>query len=41
VAVADEAYYGRPVRPTDIAIKQSAHNPQSLDLRNTATAVMK
>ena len=44
VAVADEAneaYYGRPVRPTDIAIKQSAYNPQSLDLRNTATAVMK
>ena len=44
VAVADEAneaYYGRPARPTDIAIKQSAYNPQSLDLRNTATAVMK
>lgn len=44
VAVADEAneaYYGRPVRPTDIAITQSAYNPQSLDLRNTATAVMK
>ena len=44
VAVADEAneaYYGRPVRPTDIAIKQSAYNPQSLDLRNTATTVMK
>jgi lipid-binding SYLF domain-containing protein len=44
VAVADEAneaYYGRPVRPTDIAIKQSAYNPRSLDLRNTATTVMK
>lgn len=44
VAVADEAneaYYGRPVRPTDIAIKQSAYNPQSLDLRNTATTVMR
>lgn len=38
---ANEAYYGRPVRPTDIAIKQSAYNPQSLDLRNTATMVMK
>jgi len=38
---ANEAYYGRPVRPTDIAIKQSAYNPQSLDLRNTATTVMK
>ena len=44
VAVADEAneaYYGRPVRPTDIAVKQSAYNPESLDLRNTATTVMK
>ena len=44
VAVADEAneaYYGKPARPTDIAIKQSAYNPQSLDLRNTATMVMK
>lgn len=44
VAVADEAneaYYGSPVRPTDIAIKQSAFNPRSLDLRNTATTVMK
>ena len=44
VAVSDEAneaYYGKPVRPTDIAIKQSAYNPQSLDLRNTATTVMK
>lgn len=38
---ANEAYYGRPVRPTDIAIKQSAYNPQSLDLRNTATMVLK
>ena len=38
---ANEAYYGRPVRPTDIAIKQSAYNPQSLNLRNTATTVMK
>ena len=44
VAVADEAneaYYGRPVRPTDIAVKQTAYNPRSLDLRNTATTVMK
>ena len=44
VSVADEAneaYYGRPVRPTDIAINQSAYNPRSLDLRNTATTVMK
>lgn len=44
VAVADganEAYYGKPARPTDIAIKQSAYNPRSLDLRNTATRVMK
>jgi lipid-binding SYLF domain-containing protein len=44
VAVADEAneaYYGRPVRPTDVAIKQSAYNPRSLDLRDTATTVMK
>jgi len=38
---ANEAYYGRPVRPTDIAIKQSAYNPQSLDLRNTATTMLK
>jgi len=38
---ANEAYYGRPVRPTDIAIKQSAYNPQSLDLRNTATMALK
>jgi lipid-binding SYLF domain-containing protein len=44
VAVSDEAneaYYEGPVRPTDIAIKQSAYNPRSLDLRNTATTVMK
>lgn len=44
VAVADEAnraYYGKPARPIDIAITQSAYNPQSLDLRNTATTVMK
>jgi lipid-binding SYLF domain-containing protein len=44
VAVADganEAYYGKPARPTDIAIKQNAYNPRSLDLRNTATTVMK
>jgi len=38
---ANEAYYGRPVRPTDIAIKQSAYNPRSLGLRNTATTVLK
>lgn len=38
---ANEAYYGRPVRPTDIAIKQSAYNPRSLHLRNTATMVLK
>lgn len=38
---ANEAYYGRPVRPTDIAIKQSAYNPRSLDLRNTATMMLK
>ena len=44
VAVADEAneaYYGKPARPIDIAIAQSAYNPRSLDLRNTATTVMK
>jgi lipid-binding SYLF domain-containing protein len=31
------AYYGKPVRPTDIVVKHSVSNPKSADLRNAAT----
>jgi len=44
IAVSDEsnqAYYGKPVRPTDIIVKQSASNPKSADLRNAADKLMK
>lgn len=30
------AYYGKPVRPTDIIVKHSVSNPKSADLRNAA-----
>lgn len=38
---ANQAYYGRAVRPTDIVLKGSVSNPRSLDLRNTAAKLMK
>jgi lipid-binding SYLF domain-containing protein len=44
VAVSDEynqAYYGKPVRPTDIIVKQNVSNPKSADLRNAADKLMK
>ena len=44
IAVSDEsnsAYYGKPVRPTDIVVKHSVSNPKSADLRNTVAKVMK
>ena len=36
IAVSDDsnaAYYGKPVRPTDIIVKHSVSNPKSADLR--------
>jgi lipid-binding SYLF domain-containing protein len=44
IAVSDDsnqAYYGKPVRPTDITVTRSVSNPKSADLRNTAAKVMK
>jgi lipid-binding SYLF domain-containing protein len=32
----NEAYYGKPVRPTDIIVKHSVSNPKSAELRNAA-----
>ena len=43
IAVSDDsntAYYGKPVRPTDIIVKRSVSNPKSADLRNAATKFM-
>ena len=43
IAVSDDAnaaYYGKPVRPTDILVKQSVSNPKSADLRNAAAKLM-
>ncbi len=43
IAVSDDsnaAYYGKPVRPTDIIVKQSVSNPKSADLRNAAAKFM-
>jgi lipid-binding SYLF domain-containing protein len=43
IAVSDDsnnAYYGKPVRPTDIIVKQSVSNPKSVDLRNAAAKLM-
>src|SRR6185295_14060486 len=37
----NKAYYGKPVRPTDIVVKRSVSNPQSADLRNTVAKIMK
>ena len=44
IAVVDpfnHAYYGHPVRPSDILIKRSVTNPQSLELRNAVAAGMR
>jgi len=43
IAVSDDsnaAYYGKPVRPTDIIVKQTVSNPKSSDLRNAAAKLM-
>ncbi len=43
ISVSDDsnaAYYGKPVRPTDIVVKQSVSNPKSADLRNAAAKLM-
>ena len=43
IAVSDDsntAYYGKPVRPTDIIVKQSISNPKSTDLRHAAAKFM-
>ena len=44
IAVSDDsngAYYGKPVRPTDIIVKHSVSNPKSADLRDAAEKLMK
>lgn len=44
IAVADafnQAYYGQPLRPTDILVKHSVMNPHSLELRQTVAGGMK
>ncbi|HJT22470.1 MAG TPA: lipid-binding SYLF domain-containing protein [Nitrospira sp.] len=44
IAVSDDAnhaYYGKPVRPTDIVVKKSVSNPKSAELRNTVAKIMK
>jgi lipid-binding SYLF domain-containing protein len=43
IAVSDESnrvYYGKPLRPTDIVLKQGGSNPKSADLRNAADKLM-
>jgi SH3 domain-containing YSC84-like protein 1 len=43
IAVSDDsnaAYYGKPVRPTDIIVKHSVSNPKSADLRTAAAKLM-
>jgi lipid-binding SYLF domain-containing protein len=43
IAVSDDsntAYYGKALRPTDIALKQGGSNPKSADLRNAAAKLM-
>jgi lipid-binding SYLF domain-containing protein len=37
----NEAYYGKPVRPTDIIVKKEIGNPKSLQLRAAADKLMK
>ena len=44
IAVSDEsnhAYYGKPVRPTDIILKQAVSNPKSAELKNAVDKLMK
>ena len=43
ISVSDDsnhAYYGKPVRPTDIIVQRNVSNPKSADLRNTVSKVM-
>lgn len=37
----NQAYYGKPVRPTDIIVKKEIGNPKSLQLRAAADHLMK
>lgn len=37
----NQAYYGKPVRPTDIIVKKDIGNPKSLQLRAAADRLMK
>ena len=37
----NQAYYGKPVRPTDIIVKKEIGNPKSLQLRAAADRLMK
>lgn len=44
IAVSDDsntAYYGKPVRPTDIVVKRSVSNPKSEELRKAVANMMK
>jgi lipid-binding SYLF domain-containing protein len=36
----NQAYYGKPVRPTDIIVKKEIGNPKSLQLRAAADTLM-
>ncbi len=36
----NQAYYGKPVRPTDIIVKKDIGNPKSLQLRAAADKLM-
>ena len=43
IAVSDDsnaAYYDKPVRPTDILVKQSVSNPKSAGLRSAAAKLI-
>ncbi|HEY7533794.1 MAG TPA: lipid-binding SYLF domain-containing protein [Nitrospiraceae bacterium] len=37
----NQAYYGKPVRPTEIVVKRSVSNPKSTELRNAVAKAMK
>ena len=38
---ANEAYYGRPVKPTDILVEKTVSNPQAQELRTAMAEAMR
>ena len=38
---ANQAYIGRPVKPTDILVEKTASNPQAEDLRTAMVEAMR